>query len=334
MRLGNHEVVVRLLIQRKQFHEKVREGVHPLASLIISLSDRVNSEISKGNRRSMGEGVPYVFTFYVDEDDDSVGASGKSRVELSPSLSNVDEETLQGILAISEPSVVGLGDTEIWTLSEVETEGIQSLANRISSLDTSSRDIPPSADLNDAIYCNATWASLVVLGVDGEPGSTISTYELLEVRIQIAWVAAHLVRRWCERGHLQQDLINSIEVDKIRWQVIPLLREASRLSDAGMSTRHTEIFRELKRTSGLDQEIEAAEDTLRWSFEAAERSERRHRRRYELAVELLLGVIAALQLATLISDVPLVSLPRWVASMVLIAFASTLVVVVVRNRGW
>lgn len=334
MRLGNHEDVVRLLIQRKQFHEQVRQGTHPLASLVISLSDRVKSETGKGNRRSMGEGVPYVFTFYVDEDDDSVGASCRPQIELPPSLSGVDIETLQGILAISEPSIVGLGDTEIWALSEVETEGIKSLASRVSSLDASSRYIPPSVDLNNAIYCNATWSSLVIFGIDGEPGSTINTYELLEVKIQIAWVAAYLVRRWCERGHIQQDLINSAEVDEIRWQVIPLLREASRLSDAGMSTRHTEIFRELKRTSGLDQEIEAAEDTLRWSFEATERSERRHRRRYELAVELLLGVIAALQLATLISDVPLISLPRWAASLVLIAFASTLVLVVVRNRGW
>lgn len=337
-RLSEHDGVVRLLEQRKRLHEEVRQETHPLAELVASLCDRVESRLGKSARRSLWKGVPYVFTFYVDEDyntRDVVERTPSSNplvnlTRLPPCLSNRDTATLQGILALSEPSRIGIGDTEIRPLTESEPGRTRELVGRVSGLEV--KDMPPDIDINDAVYCGATWASLVVVGLDGEPGSTIHTYELLEVRTQIAWLAAHLVRRWCEKGYAQQEAISSTEVDEIRWQVIPLLREARRLSDAGMSTRHAGVFRGLKQTSGLDQEIEAAEDTLQWSVEAAERAERRQGRRYKLAVELLLGVIAVLQLATLVSDVPLVSLPRWAAFVILVAFASALALVIVRNR--
>jgi len=338
-RFGEHEAIVHLLEQRQHLHTEVRQGKHPLAILVTSLCDKVKSQLGTDLVRWAWEGVPYVFTFYIDEDGDTSEVGDKiptsepvmSITGLPPSLSNMDTGTLQGILALSEPSKIGLEDTMVAPPSEAKLDRIEQLTNRVGCLEA--EDMPPDIDINDAIYCGATWASLVVVGSDGEPGDTTDTYELLEVRTQIAWIAAHLVRRWCEKAHDLNETINSIEIDEIRWQIIPLLRETSWLSNASMSTRHSEIFRGLKRTSGLDQEIKAAEDTLQWSFEAAERSERRHRRRYELAVELLLGVITVLQLAELVSEIPLVSLPRWASYVILIVSASALALVVVRNRG-
>lgn len=341
--MGDHTGVVGLLAERKRLHVEVRQGTHVLALLAASLRDQIEPCLPRSARSSMWDGVPYVFTFYVDEDCGIVGVDGEhvskeaqaSGSELPARLVGLSEATLKGILALSEPSKLGLEDTDAPDPLEpgrTETAGAESIADRIAKLAMTA--LPPDVDVNDAVYCGATWASLVVVGRSSEPGSTVHAYELLEVRTQIAWLAAHLVRRWCERSHSRQESINSSDLDEIRWQVIPLLREASRLSDAGMSTRHVEIYKGLRRTSGLDEGIEAAEDTLRWSFEAAERLERRHRRRYELAVEVLLGLLAALQLATLIYELPLVSLPRWAASAILVAFASTLALFVAQNRRY
>lgn len=313
---SDHEGVVGLLEQRWHLHEQVCDGKHPIAKMVESLRGRLEGEFGDTARWSAWEGVPYVFSFYVAEDED-------------PNRLLESRHARLGIVALSEPSRMRFGDTETRTqLDEVERS---EATGRIKSLDPS--DLPTNVETSPEVYCGATWASLVVVGLSGEPGTTIRTYELLEVRTQIAWLAAHQVRRWCERNLARGEEVSSYELDDLRWQVLPLLREARQLSDAGMSTRHSEILAALKRTSGLEQEIEATEQVLQWAYEAAGRIESRRRHRYELAVEVLLGMLAVLQLATLIYEVPLVSLSTWAASLILVGAATGIAFVVSRNRG-
>jgi hypothetical protein len=311
----NHKDIAGILKQRWQLHEQVHQGQHPLAKKIEALRDQAKGEFGKALRWSAWEGVPYVFSLYVAEDEVLEQLMG-------------DPNALLGMVALSEPSRVRFGDTETKSNGGVATQ--EDAEERIGSLDSS--DLPNDVETSQEMYCGATWASLIVVGRSGDVGTTIKTYELLEVRTQIAWLAAHQVRRWSERNLARGEFVSSSQLDEVRWEVLPLLREAKQLSDASMSTRHSMILTALKNTSGLEQEIEAAEDALQWSYEAAERIEARQRHRYELVVEVLLGMLAVLQLATLIYEVPLVSLSTWAASLILVVSALGIALVVARNR--
>lgn len=346
---SDHEAVVKLLKRRQRLHQEIRSGTHPLARLVMSVRQQVGSRVVKRARQPLYDGVPYVFTFFVDEEYDTsddiehvpfpgskpsihnqIPVPQSIHLGVPGQLQNASIATLQGIVALSEPSRIGLADSDIGTSHAGEPVDIWEVTRKIGELDYNY--IPPNLDRSSTVYGGATWASLVVIGVEGERGSSIHTYELLEVRTQIAWMAAHLVRRWCEQGQKQAPSLLSSQVDEIRWHIVPLFRRASHLSDARMSSRHLEILRGLTVTSALDQQIGAAEDAIQWTFEALERSEHRRRQRFELTVELLLGVFAVLQLATLVSDVPLVSLPKSVTVTLLVALASGLGYIIFRNR--
>ncbi len=313
---SNHKDVVNLLEQRWQLHKQVCEGSHPLAQKIENLRNQLTRRFGDTIRWSTWSGILYVFSFYVAEDAD-------------PSQLLKHRNALLGIAALSEPSKVGYGDLEFKTQNDEIAHN--KVIERIQKLDPA--DLPPDVETSTEIYCGATWASLIVVGLSDKPTTTIRTYELLEVRTQIAWFVAYQVRRWCETTLAQWTEIKSSALDELRWQVLPLLLEVKQLSHASMSTRYSEILQTLRHTSRLEQEIEATEQALKWAYEIAERVERQKRHRYERAVEALLGVLAVLQLSTLIHEVPLVALSTQTASLILAGTAIGIALLVARNRS-
>ena len=310
------EDVCRLLIERNLLHNTIRGGSHACAETIASLRRFGEAESQDNIRWTWWSGFPYTFSCYLDE-------------RLNPK--DIDKEAQLGILAILEPSRFGLGDLDELPTPEIEQKSLEHLAlQRIRSM--SEIDLPPDIDTHVGVYSSATWSSVVVAGQGGAPGATPYVYELLEVRTQIAWLAAHLVGQWCADSHVRKAAITSTELDYVRWEVIPLLRGALRFSDAGVSTRYTQIFEAIKESSGLEVEVASTEEALQWSYDAAEREERRKRRRYEIVVEALLGVLTVLQVAVLIHEVPLVSLSRWAASLVLFGVVAIVAAAVASHR--
>ncbi len=318
--LESHGAIARMLVKRQQIHNRIRNDLHPIANLVHDL--RCEIQPAKGSRFrrvpptrwNVWDGIPYVLTFFVDENVDP---------------SALSERAIQSVQALSEPSGIGCGDNDPIPSAGVESVG--GIVTQIRAL-PSNRDDLRDEDVNDAVYCIATWAGLVVLGRDGEPGSTNHTYELMEIRTQIAWSASYYVRRWCERNQAADRIVGSGTVEDLRWQVVPLLQEVVHLSDAGLSTRHRNILKALNRTSELEREVVSTEDALRRLSQLAARRERKRRRRYEGVVELLLGVIALLQIASLIHSGPLVSLSTPMASTVVLIGALVIGVGIVVSR--
>ncbi len=313
---GDHASIANLLEQRWQFHNQVLQGGHDISRRVENLRGRLNGDFGNTARWSIWRGVPYIFTFYVAEEE-------------TPDEVLKDPDSRLGIVALSEPSRLGFGGTE--ARDECNSVSQESVESQIASLNP--MDLPSDIETNQRIFCGATWASLVIVGRYGDPGSTADTYELLEVRTQITWAAAYQVRHWCEGLLTRDEAIGSGDLHKVRKQVLPFLRQTGQLSEASMSTRHTEILSALKETSGLEQEVEAAESALQLTYEGAEHNEVRRRHRYEVAVAVLLGILAVFQLATLIHEGPLVSLPTWIATIILISISCVAACLFARSSG-
>ncbi len=287
---GDHLGVARLLQQRRKLHERALRGADRLSMRIEALRNRVTSNSDDTASWTTWEGVPYVFTFYVAEDE-------------APHQTVGDQDCQLGILALSEPSRVGLGDTE--RNKQSDSDSSVEIAARIADLNP--LDLPRDIDVNHEVFCGATWAGLVVIGRYGDSGSTIATYELLEVRTQLVWFVAYQTRRWCEMRRANDSLAKTSELDGLRWRSLPLLREGTHLSDASMPSRYLAILAALKSTSDLERQVSAAEDAIEWTYQAAERIEaqQRHheavqRHRDAVLVEVLLGTVAVLQLLHLL----------------------------------
>lgn len=305
--LGDHHAIADLLVERQEIHSSVRKGGHPVSHLIRDLRDQVAPTSGFRFRQvttarwNVWDGIPYVFTYFVDEDVDPASLSGQE---------------IQSLRALSEPSIIGCGDND--PISSSADNSAKEIAQQIAGL-PSHRDELHDVDINDNVHCSATWAGLVVLGREGERGSTKHTYELLEIRTQVAWSASYSVRRWCERSLSKGEKINSSIVEDLRWQVMPLLHETIHLSEAALSTRHRRILQALSSTSSLEREVSSTEHALRRLSEVASRHESKRRSRFEGAVEVLLGVIALLQLVSLIHEGPLISVSTAWATGVVVA---------------
>ncbi len=314
-RFGDHSSIADLLEQRWQFHNEVIQGTSSISKKVDALRMRVRKEFGCTTRWDSWEKVLYVFTFYVAEED--------------PDQILDDRDSQLGIIALSEPSRVGLGDTEEYLQDNFVVNW--PILSRISGLDPI--DMPHDIETNKGVFCGVTWASLIIACRSNHLDSTVNIYELLEVRTQIIWSLAHQIRRWCERQLAYNNIVELSELNEVRGQVIPLLYEARQISEASLSTRHANILETLKHASGLEHEIEAAENALQLTYEFAEAIKVRRAKRYETAVKVLLGVIAVFQLTALIHDGPLLSLSTLAATAILVGVGAATTFLVVRDHG-
>ncbi len=190
--------------------------------------------------------VPYVFTFYL------------AREETLYKILN-DINSHRGIIALSDPSMVGFDDMAGGgESSQVPTKII---ASRIRRLDAS--DISDSIDPDQEIFCSATRMGAVVAFLDDGCCSTENTYELLMVRTQIERIVAYQLRQSCEELHRSKINASLRQLDKLTMLVLPFLRQA-KLKEASMSTRHSKILVALRQAIGLEEEIESTETVVRY----------------------------------------------------------------------
>lgn len=309
--------IAAILAERAALHRSVHQRSNELCTLTASINDRLQQRcagrtLAKSARADIFGGPPYVFTFYVVDQAHSNFASS--------------EEGRRALSALLEPSQV-----RCWQSGDLATNNLLSydqIAETIRTLEpsivlNSLRDM----DLQAGTSSFSTWASVVVMTSDDYEG-TIAFYESIEIRLQLAWMASFLTRRWAER--LFNDPKSSAEsLERSALKLDPLVRLARRSLDARTSSRSQKAMDALVQSSGLGREVETAEELLAALSRRRDYELNLARRRYDNLVEVILFLLAGTQVVPLISDTPLVALPLPVVVTLLVVL---LLLIVLRTR--
>lgn len=305
--LSDHGAVARLVVERDRHHRRVRSGVHDDVVLIRDLKQDLSSIASQNARRpDIWDCPPYTLSFFY------VRATSSEVLDC--------HDAKRGLSALLEPSQVRRLD-----LADHPTE-VDACAELIGALTIERlQEKYRDSDVKAGSTALCSWAGMVAFD---QHGADLPYYESLEIRLQMAWLKASLVRRWAEQA-LVQDSLEPEKLARLAVEVSPILRQTRRLIDATASTRDQELFDELVETSDLNREIDGAEEALADVRTQIELAQSVVRKRYDRTIEALLLFLAVMQVVPLVMTAPVVHLsPRWLVptALALLAFA------IVRSR--
>lgn len=290
----DHARVAEMLLDRSAHHREMRHGRHEDAKRINRVKERIASDIDRKQRRDMRPDLwpqpPYTLSFFY------VPAPAASLLTC--------DNARRGMLAVLEPSQV--------LRSELagEEDRFSACCKAIGDLvvgKLSERYRDSDIKAGSATFCS--WAGIVVC--DGS-GTDLPYFESLEIRLQLAWLRASLVRRWAEVLMRETDQ-NPEHLTRFAGRIAPLVRRSRLLIDATASTRDQALFDELVTTSELMREMEGAEEALGEVRNQIELARGGSRRQYDKTVEALLFVVAVVQIVPLFYDVPFMKLAPWTA---------------------
>ncbi len=278
-----------LLHDRDQHHWGMRSGRHPDIAQISKIKELSpgGTKLAKGIRPEVWPIPPYTLSF--------MHLTGSQPAELS-------DDHFRGLTALLEPSAVRLAKT--CATHQAPAECAKLIAALIPD------EFPKkysNIDLKANIDAFSSWAGLVVLD---ETGSDLAYFEGLELRLQFAWLRAHLVRIWAE-----DCLTNQREAPallKLSEQVRPVLRKSHRIIHAGASSRDQKLFDALAHSAALAREISGAEQAIADVENILAVKQARIRGRYDKTLESLLLCLAVLQVVPLVIRTPIAQFdPVW-----------------------
>lgn len=166
------------------------------------------------------------------------------------------------------------------------------------AIERGSHDIA-DIDISPHVVAKASWASLVLSGdVDDE---VTLFYSAIEVRLQALWMYAHSIAQ--TRPNVKGLSLSTAELMSGLFN--RAIGGLSGIDDPMASERTLLIHRELVRTSQLNRVVQDAKDNITTLNAMGSSRSARRRTQSEGMSELLLFVIASLQIVPLIVNVPL-----------------------------
>ena len=299
--LGDHDDVARVIVARDRHHRAIQNDSHGDVGLIRNLrSDLLQVVDRRRVRPEVWAKSPYTFSFFY------IPASASSAIQ--------SDEERRGLFALLEPSQVRRRESASPADEVPECARlIRDLSLR--NLEENYRD----SDVKVGSYVLCSWAGVVAFD---EHCCDMEYFESLEIRLQMSWMHANFIRQWAELS-LTENELEPAKLSKIATDVRPIMRQAKRVIDGTASSRDQQLFDEMVRTSDLAREIEGAEQAVSDVQEQIEVAQSATRRRYDLTVETLLLLLAALQIVPIVMKVPVAEVSAWwllSIAVVLVAF--------------
>lgn len=281
--LADHLAIAQVLVARSAHHREMNAGRHPDALMLRSMRRTVTPP---PNRLHVWAAPPYTLSFF------HVAMTAEEKAATFG-----DPECRKGLSALLEPSRVRQLEL-IGSPTEAEA-----CCRQVGCLDDDGLEGYHDADIKAGVTALSSWAGLVVLD---EHASDLAYFEALELRLQSAWMRASFVRSWAEFELARPTAVPALMA--LAAQVGPLVRRSRRILDSEASSRDQHLFDELVKSSDLEREITAAEAAISDLEAAIEVQRSKARQRYNRTVELLLLVLAILQVVPLVAKTPLVTL--------------------------
>lgn len=312
-------IVLDILAARRQLHREAISGQGQLASQVRNINDTIHiSCSSKRARPDIFDGIPYILSIFLAD-------------PISKASNQYGPQHQKALLALIEPSLVDTSDDPDMGIYLTEADRLTMMKNlQVASYPDLMRDY----DLSEDTQAFMSWAGVVVLFDTTSPTTPHirRLYRELEVRTQLAWSMSYYARKWCEVAQHGKKLSDKI-AEELRYQMTPIVRRATELSDPSIATRPRRIFEGLDASSGLSAQIAAAQAGLADLESYINYLRERQRHRYNRFVEVALFLLACIQAIPILFKTPLTHTRHPVVVIaVFAALAFLIILLIVRRR--
>ena len=271
---------------RHKQSELIDSIVRKLKKIVISNSEkkqklRVSSALDFEN-----QGLSYVMTLSVFDvaKNFSIGSGFK----------NYPYWLQKNIMALLEPAVIYLEDSSKFSSADKMDFDIRKILSEIEI-----EEPPVDYERHKNIDTYMSWAAVVVIGNIVE--SDIEDYLTLEVQLQSDWFYVYGIEKSIPRGD-KISQANVISCQKQSYELDVLENRLYDFDDSSMPARILNIQKGLVQSSGLSDNICHLQREIRFLLEREQLNSEIKQKRIGQSIEILLFIIAFIEVAPTISD--------------------------------
>ena len=200
----------------------------------------------------------------------------------------------KNIMALLEPAVIYLEDSSKFSSADKMDFDIRKILSEIEI-----EEPPVDYERHKNIDTYMSWAAVVVIGNIVE--SDIEDYLTLEVQLQSDWFYVYGIEKSIPRGD-KISQANVISCQKQSYELDVLENRLYDFDDSSMPARILNIQKGLVQSSGLSDNIRHLQREIRFLLEREQLNSEIKQKRIGQSTEILLFIIAFIEVAPTISD--------------------------------